>query len=808
MSPQDLRHKIKNKYRRSSKSKSRSRSRSRSYSPPKPPAHPSRAKSSAKRRTNDAIDKYSKSVARERSRTREKERQKSRQRSVVDRENNRHSEKERKKKKSRPRDSSSSSSSSDEEELKRKRHKIKMLLSKMDDITQEKEAAEREKSRKRKKSGTGESRRRSGTLDSSLDKLSGLEALGSARMRNKSSRDSLESRMSQISPEIPPVPPMIVAKTSFKPKPEPVGTLLAGYVKCRICKSYYQDDEEIASQHLSQHLDRVFLVSLPSDTYYYTIEDAIGHLIVKLKIAKSDLKEKIKNNNLIQNPSNLVGFSCKICEMLDTNNEEVLHRHLKDECQTKEKAERIKHIIYFCRGCQGRFDNNADLLQHISYGNCWPDQTIINNLYEQAARGALEVMKPPSSLNIKQEIMEQTVSSTIQIKKERFEQHRQDQLTSRMSQGAVNNIISPLTPDFGGYNINFNTPETEEEPFNAYSNSQETESVTQAHQPPVSGEVSSTHDPSVKDLKLILDKFKRQQSSSSFDMGRPVPKMFEQNNSGDAPQNPFDARVKGNPNDPRKGAGVHAREQSEEPSPMFSPVPVRPSPARPAPSSAPVPAPSTPLPSSNDLFKPYTTIKQNYLSSPEVVAMEEQPPVQVAACPVACSRLRCFWTDLHVDTCKRLKIMKICDAAECNFLSLHKDGCKKREFYCNGQKVNKQYRWYTPQDLKAIKIIPNTIIDGSYPDKSCEERPNVPMRLLSRRSNKSLQDPRKFQKIYPFVEICPEKVVKVRGRRDGRAFSRGTLVCTWSMINKVRVNNNVENPHVESDHDSDIEFCD
>ena len=158
--------------------------------------------------------------------------------------------------------------------------------------------------------------------------------------------------MSQISPEIPPVPPMIVAKTSFKPKPEPVGTLLAGYVKCRICKSYYQDDEEIASQHLSQHLDRVFLVSLPCDTYYYTIEDAIGHLIVKLKIAKADLKDKIKNNNLIQNPSNLVGFSCKICEMLDTNNEEVLHRHLKDECQTKEKAERIKHIIYFCRGCQ------------------------------------------------------------------------------------------------------------------------------------------------------------------------------------------------------------------------------------------------------------------------------------------------------------------------------------------------------------------------------------------------------------------------------------------------------------------------
>jgi len=827
MSPQDLRHKIRGKSRRNSKSKSRSRSRS--YSPPKPPAHPSRAKSSAKRRTSDAIDKHSKSAARDRSRSKSKERDrlKSRQRSVVDRENNRHTEKDRKKKKSRPRGSSTSSSSDDnEEELRKQREKIKKLLSKMDVIAQEKEAAEREKSRKRKKSGTGESRR-SGTFDTSLDKLTVPDDPWSARKRNKSSRDSLESRKSLISPDIPPAPVPLIAKTTFKPKPEPLGTQLAGYVKCRICKSYYPDDEDNARLHLSQHLDRVFLVSLPCDTYYYSIEDAIGHLIVKLKINKNDLSSKIKNNNLIKNPSNLAGFSCDICQMLDTNNEEVLQRHLKDECNIKDKAERSKHIIYFCRGCQGRFDNNADLLQHISYGNCWPDQAIIKNLYEQAARGALEVMKPPSTLNIKQEIMEQTVSSTIQIKKERFEQVRQDQLTSRMSQGAANNILTPLTPDFGGYNINFNAPETDAEPFCAYSNSQGSE--TAAQQPSTTAEANtiSSADPSVKDLQLILNKFKKQQASSSADVGNPVPQIFNQYNSTDAHQssidvgrpvpqifnqynpsdthqNAFDGRGKGNPNDPRKSVGVQIREQSEEPSPIFSPVPVRPSPARP---SAAIPPPSTPLPSSvNDLFKPYTNIKTNYLSSPEIIASEE-PSVKAAACPLSCSRLRCLWTDLHVDNCKRLQIIKVCEDSQCNFFSLHKDGCKRREFYCNGQKVNKEYRWYTPQDLKAIKIIPNTVIDGSYPNKTCEEKPNVPMRLLSRRTNKSLQDPRKFQKIYPFVEICPEKAVKVRGRRDGSGFKRGTVVSTWSRINKVRLENG-ENPHIESDHDSDIEFCD
>ena len=98
-----------------------------------------------------------------------------------------------------------------------------------------------------------------------------------------------------------------------------------------------------------------FLVSLPSDSYYCDIEDAIIHLIVRLKIGKDDLLDKIKNNNLIQNPSNLRGFSCAQCETLDTNKDADIKQHMIDECNIRDKLERENNLICFCRGCQVKY---------------------------------------------------------------------------------------------------------------------------------------------------------------------------------------------------------------------------------------------------------------------------------------------------------------------------------------------------------------------------------------------------------------------------------------------------------------------
>ena len=76
------------------------------------------------------------------------------------------------------------------------------------------------------------------------------------------------------------------------------------------------------------------------------------HLITKLGIQRLELEEKTRRNNLIQNPSNLCGYSCDICQTLDCNNDETFLRHMKEDCKVKDKAERWKHLICFCRGCQ------------------------------------------------------------------------------------------------------------------------------------------------------------------------------------------------------------------------------------------------------------------------------------------------------------------------------------------------------------------------------------------------------------------------------------------------------------------------
>ena len=71
-------------------------------------------------------------------------------------------------------------------------------------------------------------------------------------------------------------------------------------------------------------------------------------------------------------------------------------------------------------------------------------------------------------------------------------------------------------------------------------------------------------------------------------------------------------------------------------------------------------------------------------------------------------------------------------------------------FYCNGNKLGENnYTWFTPETVNEIKIIPATVTDGSYPDRLCEESSRVTMRLLSRRSNLSLSDPRRQRRDYP-----------------------------------------------------------
>ena len=309
--------------------KSKSRSRSPSYEPPPPPSHPSRMVSKSRKRTEESISRHSKaavpvvsksmSVARPR-RSRSKSPAKRRHKSG----SGEKSKKKRavstshKKRKDRSSSSSSSSSESDIETYKERQKKIIGLLKKLDKTDAEARSCSR---RRKRKSGSGESvksRRRNDSDSGSSPPSPPVASKKGRKMSDQVVPDTTTPFAMPLSPT--------EAKTVFRPKLKPK-VAIAGHKECRVCFTYYQDEETAERDHLRLHQDRMFLVSLPSDVYFYDIEAAITHLIVKVGIKRPDLEEKNRQNKLITNPSNLRGFSCDICEMLDTNSMEEVNRY-------------------------------------------------------------------------------------------------------------------------------------------------------------------------------------------------------------------------------------------------------------------------------------------------------------------------------------------------------------------------------------------------------------------------------------------------------------------------------------------------
>ena len=308
--------------------KSKSRSRSPSYEPPPPPSHPSRMVSKSRKRTEESISRHSKaavpvvsksmSVARPR-RSRSKSPAKRRHKSG----SGEKSKKKRavstsqKKRKDRSSSSSSSSSESDIETYKERQKRIIGLLKKLDKTDAEARSCSR---RRKRKSGSGESvksRRRNDSDSGSSPPSPPVATRKGRKMSDQVVPDTTTPFAMPLSPT--------EAKTVFRPKLKPK-VAIAGHKECRVCFTYYQDEETAERDHLRLHQDRMFLVSLPSDVYFYDIEAAITHLIVKVGIKRPDLEEKNRQNKLITNPSNLRGFSCDICEMLDTNSMEEVNR--------------------------------------------------------------------------------------------------------------------------------------------------------------------------------------------------------------------------------------------------------------------------------------------------------------------------------------------------------------------------------------------------------------------------------------------------------------------------------------------------
>ena len=168
----------------------------------------------------------------------------------------------------------------------------------------------------------------------------------------------------------------------FYPVTKQISKEIVGHIQCPVCSSYYPDNESSGHQHLSQHKDRVFTVSLPSTASYTSIEQVIIHFL-NLGVSKDELQAKIKTYNLVTWPLDLRGYSCSKCKLLDTNHFKIFKKHMKEDCNVLDKYDQLHYLINFCRCCHEKFETRSELDRHIEIDkNCWPSSLAINRLYD------------------------------------------------------------------------------------------------------------------------------------------------------------------------------------------------------------------------------------------------------------------------------------------------------------------------------------------------------------------------------------------------------------------------------------------
>ena len=239
-----------------------------------------------------------------------------------------------------------------------------------------------------------------------------------------------------------------------------------------------------------------------------------------------------------------------------------------------------------------------------------------------------------------------------------------------------------------------------------------------------------------------------------------------------------------------------------EPSPSFSPL----SSSRRRKESQLAPPPPPPLPSVSDLFSdPRPGARGGERSkSPDEIEVVDMP--KKSASSVSCSRLLCEWSDPHMENCKRLKLLKRCEARECRPEDLHAISfmpsvnqtspsvCQRLERVCDGKVGNRL--------MKNIELrCPNSF----HADTACKEAASVIMRLVYRRYSKTAKDPRLSCQNYARSSHAARII---RSRARGAKWDVDTIIATWSAVSQIRVRQE-NNPNLlREDSDSDIECLD
>jgi len=180
----------------------------------------------------------------------------------------------------------------------------------------------------------------------------------------------------------------------FKPKTAMRAPQSRNYIKCRICHSYYSELKEDRNNHIRLHSKQTFLVKVPSDTWYFDIEEVIAHF-ARMGFSKHDLREKMQEMSLFTYPESLVGYSCSNCKENEPTLNCSTEEEFKDHAQNCTKKYNIDSCrISWCRGCHLRFETWQDLQSHIScyrHSRCFPKMEVIERIYDRASSSEFQL---------------------------------------------------------------------------------------------------------------------------------------------------------------------------------------------------------------------------------------------------------------------------------------------------------------------------------------------------------------------------------------------------------------------------------
>jgi len=647
--------------------------------------------------------------------------------------------------------------------------------------------------------------------------------------------------------------------TYFKPHVPAEINPQEGFERCPVCQSYFQDNDESRNAHLTQHKDRVFIITIPSDICVVDIEEACGHF-ARIGFKKDELQKKVLENQLIKYPTSLQGFSCNICLKFNGSKKSAME-HIKEDCKAAgSKEDRALHLLPFCRGCNTKFSSEAELTAHTALGKnaCFPSPMTLNKIYDTVVMAA-----PPTPAVV----AKKKQAELVKVKQEKQLEIKQEQLAANIPP-AINQFVTDQRNACSGQAFqqfgppqpsvsNMPMPSSEEmrralaqagvalqplqhmqPPVQPYHQMHPPQQMMMPPQmqppmqmPPQSLSPFPSYQQNFTAPPLLPPLPNHQQFAPEF-QPQPVPSPqysrspTPTNQAATRPMRSLSSHLLGQisqePKQRRQMAGIGSNGGPvQPPSPILPPLTTSRKVRKESKLTMVVPPPPV-APLNQDVWEPIAPIQQP-VSLP---VLQPSTSFKGSARPEACQKAQCEWTDAHAAFCSKPAIMEKCGQKLCSASDKHRTdyivdrnrqivyNCEKLKFYCNTAKT--QDGGYSTNDTMT-PAVPTRCNGQKEQGPGVTEGKQVSMRLLRRQKNPNIPDPR-LQPDYCVKPAEPVRKLPGTGSRhppnpklgiskEQVEWSRDKMVVSYSAITgqHVQVEGFGCNPHIVEEEEDELE---